>query len=362
MKRVLYIDKIRSLLPRTSCVIYGLHKIGLSTILADASSDLASIFRVQTIDGLKVDTLMEKIESLEITNKSLLIIDDIEKYRDYREVVRILIRHNIRFLAATHLIDVAMNIAGIDEFITTIEVPVYSFREFRILFPELSDLDTLGKYLAIGGIPKAIEIKEAEKREAFFDDLIREILLKDVVKQDESYEEYLDVYKHVLEFSVSNFINSGITPNSDYFQKVRSLENAGLIHRVTDDYSLGVHIYERYYPVDLGLAQYLTKKEFACKPALLTSLYHDLKQRGFSTTFGYQSYVESIDIIGYKDDRRICINVEPIINSKTDVLSASYSLATIRGSTIEKYLVSLSKDTYPLNQIKTVNIIDFLLN
>lgn len=361
MKRVLYIDKIRAALPRSSCLIYGLRKIGLSTILADVAKDLKDIYRVQVIDGAKNSHLSEAIEKLELTTKTLLIIDDIDKYADYKEVLKTLQRHEVRYLAATHQKDEIINASYINGYITLIEIPVYSYREFRILYPDLPDFDTLGKYLAIGGIPKAVSLKTAKERGAFFDELIDEIFKKDVIKEEGEYEEYLRVYRHVLEYSVSNFINSGCTPNSDYFKKVRVLEKAGLLYRSTDDYSLGVHIYERYYPVDLGLAQHLLNKEFALKPALLTSLFYDLNERGYKTTFGYQSHVESIDLIGYKDEKRICINVEPIINTKSDVLSASYSLAVVKGSSVEKYLVSLSKDEYPLNKIKTVSILDFLL-
>ena len=116
----------------------------------------------------------------------------------------------------------------------------------------------------------------------------------------------------------------------------------------------------KYYSNDLGIKQIKTNnQELNYSVALENIVYNDLISKNYKVFIGKTKKGE-IDFIASKNDKFKYIQVCFDITDESTRLREFSAFDEI--SDTDKYIITLTKEDYSQNEIKQINIFDFLMN
>lgn len=398
--REYYLNKIRGFYHDDMIkVITGIRRCGKSSFMKSVANDLiTSGILEQNIIYIDLDTkkyrkvttpdqLEKKIDDLIAYNTEYkyLLIDEIQNVKDFEPLINayrnegnisIFLTGSNSYLLSGEL---TTKLTGRYIEIEMFPLNFYEYLELKKFFGKsVSDTSyEFNQYIRYGGFPKLVEYDSPEDKELYIQDVIKQIILKDIRKHKKIRN--LSVFDRVMTYIINNF---GSTVNLSnilkYFNNeekipitqetlygyIRLLENAKVIYKcprfdLKSRRSLKGE--QKYYLADLGI--YFSRNTDArinYGPALENLIYTYLSAKGYSLSIGKIGRLEC-DFIVRKSNEYCYAQVAMTIADRETEDREYASLEQIQDN-YPKYLFTLDPLLQHRNGIIHKNLSDFMLN
>ena len=392
--RPLYTEKIKPFINKEIIkVITGQRRVGKSYILfqlikeireTDLSANIIYINKeLQPHQHItNNDIFYSYVKNLLKPNvRNYLFVDEIQEIADFEKALRSLLAENCCdiFCSGSNAKmlsgELATFLAG-----RYIEFKIHSlgYDEFTRFLSLENSIQTLNKYLTIGGMPY-LHIIGTEEFAAFeyLRNVYSTILLKDVVAREnirnvtflENLVEFLADNVGSL-FSANNIAkylksqHTSVTTQS-VLNYLKPLSNAYFVHKVQRYDISGLKIFEvgeKYYFEDLGLRNCIrgfdTRKDI--NKVMENAVYLHLIQLGYKVYVGQQGTTE-IDFVAEKDGQTVYIQVCYMLLEEATIQREFGNLLKI-GDNYPKYVVTMDEySTGNYNGILQLHLKDFLM-
>ncbi|NDV66346.1 ATP-binding protein [Bacteroides sp. 224] len=392
--RPLYTEKIKPFIDKEIIkVITGQRRVGKSYILFQLIKDIqetdhsANIIYInkelQPHQHITDDAIFYQYvkELLQPNVKNYLFVDEIQEIKDFEKTLRSLLAENCCdiFCSGSNANmlsgELATFLAG-----RYIEFKIHSlgYEEFMRFLSLENSVQTLNKYLTIGGMPY-IHIIGTEEFAVFeyLRNVYSTILLKDVVARENIRN--VTFLENLVDFLADNVGNLFSASNIAKYLKsqhssvstqtvlnyLKPLSNAYFVHKVQRYDISGLKIFEvgeKYYFEDLGLRNCIRgfniRKDI--HKVMENAVYLHLIQLGYKVYVGQQASTE-IDFVAEKDGQSVYIQVCYMLHDESTIQREFGNLLKIEDN-YPKYVVTMDEySAGSYNGILQLHLKDFLM-
>ena len=397
--RPLYLDKIMPFVDTPFVkILTGVRRCGKSTILKMIIKKLREEKHVDDeqilsyrFDSMEYEDMTTKELYLELkskiiqSKKTYLFLDEIQEIEGWEKVVNTLASD----------FDVDIYIAGSNSRMMSSEISTYltgryitfhiytlSFEEylmFKKSYTTLKDLkQEFSQYVRLGGFP-ATHLQDYSQDEVYtiVKDIYNSTIFSDIVRRNQVKK--IDQLERVVKYTFNNIGNTFSAKSiSNYFKSeqrkidnetvysyLEKLQKAYILHKCSRYDLQGKDILktqEKFYLADVSLRySVLGYTVDSVASSLENIVYLELKRRGYDVYIGKIKDKE-IDFVATKQNEKIYVQVTQEIKSEKTQKREYEQLLEIRDN-YPKYVV-MADDFAGGNYegIKTMNIVDFLLN
>ena len=390
-----YLSKIRSFYHTESLIkiIYGMRRSGKSVILKQIMNEImkSGISEDNMIyinfESLKYDfiknakDLYNYIESLKVNkNKYYVFLDEIQKVEEFEK--------GINSLRITN--DYSIFITGSNSRMTLLELSTdlsgryVSFRINPLSFKEIVELtntkekdyeDLLYDVFKWGGLPQRFLFTNDEDKTNYLSSVYDSIILKDIVERlgIKDIASFNKVLQYMLDTETREFSRDNVIEylkkeyheiaNDTLYNYLEAFSNTFIMNKV---YRYDVHgknilkTLNKYYANDLGIKQIKTNnEEINYSVALENIVYNDLIGKGYKVFIGKTKKGE-IDFIASKNNKFKYIQVCFDLSDESTRIREFSAFDDIDDN--NKYIITLTKKDYSTNDVKQINIFDFLMD
>lgn len=399
IERPLYLDKIMPFVDTPFVkILTGVRRCGKSTILKMIIKKLKEEKHVDDeqilnyrFDSMEYEDMTTKELYLELKSKILqskktyLFLDEIQEIKGWEKVVNTLASD----------FDVDIYITGSNSRMMSSEISTYltgryitfhiytlSFEEyltFKKSYTNLKDLkQEFSQYVRLGGFP-ATYLQDYSQDEVYtiVKDIYNSTIFSDIVRRNQVKK--IDQLERVVKYtfnnvgskytakSISNYFKSEQRKidNETVYSYLEKLQKAYILHKCSRYDLQGKDILktqEKFYLADVSLRySVLGYTVDSVASSLENIVYLELKRRGYDVYIGKIKDKE-IDFVATKQNEKIYVQVTQEIKSEKTQKREYEQLLEIRDN-YPKYVV-MADDFAGGNYegIKTMNIVDFLLN
>ena len=390
-----YLSKIRSFYHTESLIkiIYGMRRSGKSVILKQIMDEIMksgvsedNIIYIN-FESLKYDfiknakDLYNYIESLKINkNKYYVFLDEIQKVEEFEK--------GINSLRITN--DYSIFITGSNSRMTLLELSTdlsgryVSFRINPLSFKEIVELtnteekdyeNLLYDVFKWGGLPQRFLFTNDEDKTNYLSSVYDSIILKDIVERlgIKDIASFNKVLQYMLDTETREFSRDNVTKylkreyheiaNDTLYNYLKAFSTTFIMNKV---YRYDVHgknilkTLNKYYANDLGIKQIKTNnEEINYSVALENIVYNDLIGKGYKVFIGKTKKGE-IDFIASKNNKFKYIQVCFDLSDESTRIREFNAFDDIDDN--NKFIITLTKKDYSTNDVKQINIFDFLMN
>ena len=399
IERPLYLDKIMPFVDTPFVkILTGVRRCGKSTILKMIIKKLKEEKHVDDeqilnyrFDSMEYEDMTTKELYLELksrilqSKKTYLFLDEIQEIEGWEKVVNTLASD----------FDVDIYITGSNSRMMSSEISTYltgryitfhiytlSFEEyltFKKSYTTLKDLkQEFSQYVQLGGFP-ATHLQDYSQDEVYtiVKDIYNSTIFSDIVRRNQVKK--IDQLERVVKYTFNNIGNTFSAKSiSNYFKSeqrkidnetvysyLEKLQKAYILHKCSRYDLQGKDILktqEKFYLADVSLRySVLGYTVDSVASSLENIVYLELKRRGYDVYIGKIKDKE-IDFVATKQNEKIYVQVTQEIKSEKTQKREYEQLLEIRDN-YPKYVV-MADDFAGGNYegIKTMNIVDFLLN
>lgn len=399
IERPLYLDKIMPFVDTPFVkILTGVRRCGKSTILKMIIKKLKEEKHVDDeqilnyrFDSMEYEDMTTKELYLELkskiiqSKKTYLFLDEIQEIEGWEKVVNTLASD----------FDVDIYITGSNSRMMSSEISTYltgryitfhiytlSFEEyltFKKSYTTLKDLkQEFSQYVQLGGFP-ATHLQDYSQDEVYtiVKDIYNSTIFSDIVRRNQVKK--IDQLERVVKYTFNNIGNTFSAKSiSNYFKSeqrkidnetvysyLEKLQKAYILHKCSRYDLQGKDILktqEKFYLADVSLRySVLGYTVDSIASSLENIVYLELKRRGYDVYIGKIKDKE-IDFVATKQNEKIYVQVTQEIKSEKTQKREYEQLLEIRDN-YPKYVV-MADDFAGGNYegIKTMNIVDFLLN
>ena len=391
-----YLSKIRGFYDETSLIkiIYGMRRSGKSVILTQIIDEIktkgvedSNIIYIN-FESIKYDfiktarDLCDYIESQTIDDKKYYIfLDEIQKVDNFEKGInslRITDKYSI-FITGSNsrmtLLELSTDLSG----------RYVSFRINPLSFKEVVELtgtkeskyeDLLMDIFKWGTLPQRFLFKDDNDKVNYLTSVYDSIILKDIVERlgIKDIASFNKVLQYILDTEAREFSRDNVIDylkkehheiaNDTLYNYLEAFVSTFIMNKV---YRYDVHgksilkTLNKYYSNDLGIKQIKTNTEdINYSVALENIVYNDLIGKDYKVYIGKTRKGE-IDFIASKNNKTKYIQVCFKLDGE-DTREREFSAFNGIEDGNEKYVISLDKKDYSTDDIKHINIFDFLMN
>ena len=390
-----YLSKIRSFYHTESLIkiIYGMRRSGKSVILKQIMDEIMksgvsedNIIYIN-FESLKYDfiknakDLYNYIESLKTNkNKYYVFLDEIQKVEEFEK--------GINSLRITD--NYSIFITGSNSRMTLLELSTdlsgryVSFRINPFSFKEIVELTNTKKkdYMNLlydvfkwGGLPQRFLFTNDEDKTNYLSSVYDSIILKDIVERlgIKDIASFNKVLQYMLDTETREFSRDNVIEylkreyheidNDTLYNYLEAFLTTFIMNKV---YRYDVHgknilkTLNKYYANDLGIKQIKTNnEEINYSVALENIVYNDLIGKGYKVFIGKTKKGE-IDFIASKNNKFKYIQVCFDLSDESTRIREFNAFDDIDDN--NKFIITLTKKDYSTNDVKQINIFDFLMN
>ena len=390
-----YLSKIRGFYHTESLIkiIYGMRRSGKSVILNQIKDELLSQgIKEENIiyinfESLKYDfiknakDLFNYIESLKVNNnKYYVFLDEIQKVEEFEK--------GVNSLRITN--DYSIFITGSNSRMTLLELSTdlsgryVSFRVNPLSFKEIVELTKtkekdyeklLFDIFKWGGLPQRFLFTSDDDKHSYLSSVYDSIILKDIVERlgIKDIASFNKILQYMLDTESREFSRDNVIDylkkeyheiaNDTLYNYLEAFITTFIMNKV---YRYDVHgknilkTLNKFYSTDLGIKQIKTNnQELNYSVALENIVYNDLIGKDYKVFIGKTKKGE-IDFIASKNNQFKYIQVCFDISDENTRLREFSAFDEIDSK--EKYVITLTKKDYSNDDVKQVNIFDFLMN
>lgn len=391
-----YLSKIRGFYDETSLIkiIYGLRESGKSVILTQIIEEiiLSGVDKENVIyinfESLKYDfiknvkDLCNYIESMTTNEKKYYVfLDEIQKIDNFEKGI-----NSLRITG-----NYSIFVTGSNSRMTLLELSTdlsgryVSFRINPLSFKEVVELTKTSKenyekllldIFKWGSLPQRFLFKDENNKINYLSSVYDSIILKDIVERlnIKDITSFNKVLQYILDTEAREFSRDNVIDylsrehheiaNDTLYNYLDALTSTFIMNKV---YRYDVHgksilkTLNKYYSNDLGIKQIKTNGENVnYSVALENVIYNDLISKDYKVYIGKTRRGE-IDFIASKNNRIKYIQVCYKLDSE-ETIDREFGAFNEIDNDGEKYVISLDKTDYSRNNIKHVNVFDFLMN
>ena len=390
-----YLSKIRSFYHTESLIkiIYGMRRSGKSVILKQIMDEIIKLGVSEdniiyiNFESLKYDfiknakDLYNYIESLKLNkNKYYVFLDEIQKVEEFEK--------GINSLRITD--NYSIFITGSNSRMTLLELSTdlsgryVSFRINPFSFKEIVELTNTKKkdYMNLlydvfkwGGLPQRFLFTNDEDKTNYLSSVYDSIILKDIVERlgIKDIASFNKVLQYMLDTETREFSRDNVIEylkreyheiaNDTLYNYLEAFSTTFIMNKV---YRYDVHgknilkTLNKYYANDLGIKQIKTNnEEINYSVALENIVYNDLIGKGYKVFIGKTKKGE-IDFIASKNNKFKYIQVCFDLSDESTRIREFNAFDDIDDN--NKFIITLTKKDYSTNDVKQINIFDFLMN
>ena len=390
-----YLSKIRSFYHTESLIkiIYGMRRSGKSVILKQIMDEIikSGVNEDNVIyinfESLKYDfikdgkDLYNYIESLKINkNKYYVFLDEIQKVEEFEigiNSLRITDNYSI-FITGSNsrmtLLELSTDLSG----------RYVSFRINPLTFKEVVQLTNTKKkdyenllydIFKWGGLPQRFLFTNDEDKLNYLSSVYDSIILKDIVERlgIKDIASFNKVLQYMLDTETREFSRDNVIEylkreyheiaNDTLYNYLEAFSTTFIMNKV---YRYDVHgknilkTLNKFYANDLGIKQIKTNnEEINYSVALENIVYNDLIGKGYKVFIGKTKKGE-IDFIASKNNKFKYIQVCFDLSDESTRIREFSAFDDIDDN--NKYIITLTKKDYSTDDVKQINIFDFLMN
>ena len=390
-----YLSKIRGFYHTESLIkiIYGMRRSGKSVILKQIMDEIIKLGVSEdnviyiNFESLKYDfiknakDLYNYIESLKTNkNKYYVFLDEIQKVEEFEK--------GINSLRITN--DYSIFITGSNSRMTLLELSTdlsgryVSFRINPLSFKEIVELtnteekdyeNLLYDVFKWGGLPQRFLFTNDEDKTNYLSSVYDSIILKDIVERlgIKDIASFNKVLQYMLDTETREFSRDNVIEylkreyheiaNDTLYNYLKAFSTTFIMNKV---YRYDVHgknilkTLNKYYANDLGIKQIKTNnEEINYSVALENIVYNDLIGKGYKVFIGKTKKGE-IDFIASKNNKFKYIQVCFDLSDESTRIREFNAFDDIDDN--NKFIITLTKKDYSTNDVKQINIFDFLMN
>lgn len=390
-----YLSKIRSFYHTESLIkiIYGMRRSGKSVILKQIMDEIIKLGVSEdniiyiNFESLKYDfiknakDLYNYIESLKTNkNKYYVFLDEIQKVEEFEK--------GINSLRITD--NYSIFITGSNSRMTLLELSTdlsgryVSFRINPLSFKEIVELtnteekdyeNLLYDVFKWGGLPQRFLFTNDEDKTNYLSSVYDSIILKDIVERlgIKDIASFNKVLQYMLDTETREFSRDNVIEylkreyheiaNDTLYNYLEAFSTTFIMNKV---YRYDVHgknilkTLNKYYANDLGIKQIKTNnEEINYSVALENIVYNDLIGKGYKVFIGKTKKGE-IDFIASKNNKFKYIQVCFDLSDESTRIREFNAFDDIDDN--NKFIITLTKKDYSTNDVKQINIFDFLMN
>ena len=390
-----YLSRIRSFYHTESLIkiIYGMRRSGKSVILKQIMDEIikSGVNEDNVIyinfESLKYDfikdgkDLYNYIESLKINkNKYYVFLDEIQKVEEFEigiNSLRITDNYSI-FITGSNsrmtLLELSTDLSG----------RYVSFRINPLTFKEVVQLTNTKKkdyenllydVFKWGGLPQRFLFTNDEDKLNYLSSVYDSIILKDIVERlgIKDIASFNKVLQYMLDTETREFSRDNVIEylkreyheiaNDTLYNYLEAFSTTFIMNKV---YRYDVHgknilkTLNKFYANDLGIKQIKTNnEEINYSVALENIVYNDLIGKGYKVFIGKTKKGE-IDFIASKNNKFKYIQVCFDLSDESTRIREFSAFDDIDDN--NKYIITLTKKDYSTDDVKQINIFDFLMN
>ena len=390
-----YLSRIRSFYHTESLIkiIYGMRRSGKSVILKQIMDEIikSGVNEDNVIyinfESLKYDfikdgkDLYNYIESLKINkNKYYVFLDEIQKVEEFEigiNSLRITDNYSI-FITGSNsrmtLLELSTDLSG----------RYVSFRINPLTFKEIVQLTNTKKkdyenllydIFKWGGLPQRFLFTNDEDKLNYLSSVYDSIILKDIVERlgIKDIASFNKVLQYMLDTETREFSRDNVIEylkreyheiaNDTLYNYLEAFSTTFIMNKV---YRYDVHgknilkTLNKFYANDLGIKQIKTNnEEINYSVALENIVYNDLIGKGYKVFIGKTKKGE-IDFIASKNNKFKYIQVCFDLSDESTRIREFSAFDDIDDN--NKYIITLTKKDYSTDDVKQINIFDFLMN
>ena len=390
-----YLSRIRSFYHTESLIkiIYGMRRSGKSVILKQIIDEIikSGVNEDNVIyinfESLKYDfikdgkDLYNYIESLKINkNKYYVFLDEIQKVEEFEigiNSLRITDNYSI-FITGSNsrmtLLELSTDLSG----------RYVSFRINPLTFKEVVQLTNTKKkdyenllydIFKWGGLPQRFLFTNDEDKLNYLSSVYDSIILKDIVERlgIKDIASFNKVLQYMLDTETREFSRDNVIEylkreyheiaNDTLYNYLEAFSTTFIMNKV---YRYDVHgknilkTLNKFYANDLGIKQIKTNnEEINYSVALENIVYNDLIGKGYKVFIGKTKKGE-IDFIASKNNKFKYIQVCFDLSDESTRIREFSAFDDIDDN--NKYIITLTKKDYSTDDVKQINIFDFLMN
>ena len=390
-----YLSKIRSFYHTESLIkiIYGMRRSGKSVILKQIMDEIIKLGVSEdniiyiNFESLKYDfiknakDLYNYIESLKTNkNKYYVFLDEIQKVEEFEK--------GINSLRITD--NYSIFITGSNSRMTLLELSTdlsgryVSFRINPLSFKEIVELtnteekdyeNLLYDVFKWGGLPQRFLFTNDEDKTNYLSSVYDSIILKDIVERlgIKDIASFNKVLQYMLDTETREFSRDNVIEylkreyheiaNDTLYNYLEAFLTTFIMNKV---YRYDVHgknilkTLNKYYANDLGIKQIKTNnEEINYSVALENIVYNDLIGKDYKVFIGKTKKGE-IDFIALKNNKFKYIQVCFDLSDENTRIREFSAFDDINDN--NKYIITLTNKDYSTNDVKQINIFDFLMN
>ena len=390
-----YLSRIRSFYHTESLIkiIYGMRRSGKSVILKQIMDEIIKLGVSEdniiyiNFESLKYDfiknakDLYNYIESLKTNkNKYYVFLDEIQKVEEFEK--------GINSLRITD--NYSIFITGSNSRMTLLELSTdlsgryVSFRINPLSFKEIVELtnteekdyeNLLYDVFKWGGLPQRFLFTNDEDKTNYLSSVYDSIILKDIVERlgIKDIASFNKVLQYMLDTETREFSRDNVIEylkreyheiaNDTLYNYLEAFSTTFIMNKV---YRYDVHgknilkTLNKYYANDLGIKQIKTNnEEINYSVALENIVYNDLIGKGYKVFIGKTKKGE-IDFIASKNNKFKYIQVCFDLSDESTRIREFNAFDDIDDN--NKFIITLTKKDYSTNDVKQINIFDFLMN
>lgn len=391
-----YLSKIRGFYEETSLIkiIYGMRRSGKSVILRQIIDEIkmngvndSNIIYIN-FESLKYDfiktakDLFNYIEEIAVSNgKYYVFLDEIQKVDEFEKGInslRITDKYSI-FITGSNsrmtFLELSTDLSGR---YVRFKINPLSFKEVVQLTDTNEDgyENLLYDIFKWGTLPQRFSFQEDDNKINYLASVYDSIILKDVVERlgIKDISSFNKVLQYILdtesrEFSRDNVIDylkreHHEIANDTLYSYLEAFTSTFIMNKV---YRYDVHgkgvlkTLNKYYSNDLGIKQIKTgSNDVNYSVALENVVYNDLIAKDYNVYIGKTKKGE-IDFIASKNNKvkyiQVCYKLD-----REDTIEREFGAFDAIDDDNDKYVISLDKEDYSRDDIKHLNIFEFLMD
>ena len=252
-----------------------------------------------------------------------------------------------------------------------------SYKEYILLTEkDPYDMNVFWDYANWGGLPNRCEFNNPTDIKNYLYSVYDSIILRDIVKRlnlqdvllfDKILQYLIDTIgrefsaENVLKYLEKEYRKISSETLYTYIDALCKALIINKVYRYDVNRKSVLKTINKYYSIDLGIAQIKNNNTDIKKYILLENIvYNELITRGYEVYIGKTKHGE-VDFIAKKEKETKYIQVTyTLLDEK--VIEREFGAFKEITDNYPKYVISLDKENYSQNNIKHLNLIDFLIN